>query len=130
MFLNISSRNGWHSKVLRTSSKFLDLSSETQMEQSTNMIIHQHRGETNLFPWHVASNLSLLSHWDREFTSNHQMPTPRVAWVNPTKEEYQQWKIHPEVDQTIMDFNTPKKFSFFKTPKQDLASCPMNPTKN
>ena len=43
------------------------------------------------------------------------MPTPMVAWVNLTKEEFQQWKINPEVGQTIMDFNTPKKTSSFKT---------------
>ena len=72
------------------------------------------RGQTFL-PRHVASNLSLLSHWDREFTSNHQIPTP-VASVNLTTEEFQQWKINPEVGQTIMDFNTPKKTSSFKTP--------------
>ena len=65
---------------------------------------------------HVTSNLSLLSHWDREFTSNHQMPAPMVAWVNLTKEEFQQWKINPEVGQTIMDFNSPKKTSSFKAP--------------
>ena len=39
-------------------------------------------GKQTFLPRHVASNLSLLSHWDREFTSNHQMPTPMVAWVN------------------------------------------------
>ena len=44
------------------------------------------------------------------------MPTPMVAWVNLTKEEFQQWKINLEVSQTIMDFNTPKKTSSFKTP--------------
>ena len=44
------------------------------------------------------------------------MPTPMVAWANLTKEEFQQWKIHPEVGQSIMDFNTPKKTSSFKTP--------------
>ena len=44
------------------------------------------------------------------------MPTPMVAWVSLTKEEFQQWKINPEVGQTIMDFNTPKKTSSFKTP--------------
>ena len=37
------------------------------------------------------------------------MPTPKVARVNLTKEEFQQWKIDPEVGQTIMNFNTPKK---------------------
>ena len=37
------------------------------------------------------------------------MPTQKVARVNLTKEEFQQWKIHPEVCQTIMNFNTPKK---------------------
>ena len=64
--------------------------------------------QTFLSP-HVASNLSLLSHWDREFTSKHQMPTPKGAWVDLPKEEFQQWKIHQEVGQTIMNFNTPKK---------------------
>ena len=39
-------------------------------------------GKQTFLPRHVASNLSLLSHWGREFTSNHQMPTPMVAWVN------------------------------------------------
>ena len=73
-------------------------------------------GKQTFLPQHVASNLSLLSHWDREFTSNHQMSTPMVAWVNLTKEEFQQWKINPEVGQTIMDFNTPKKTSSLKTP--------------
>ena len=43
------------------------------------------------------------------------MPTPMVAWVNLTKEEFQHRKIIPEVGQTIMDFNTPKKTSSFKT---------------
>ena len=33
-----------------------------------------------------------------------------------SKEGFQQWKINPEVGQTIMDFNTPKKTSSFKTP--------------
>ena len=56
-------------------------------------------GEQTCLPRHVAANLSLLSHWDREFTSNHQMPTPMVAWVNLTKEECQQWRINPEVGQ-------------------------------
>ena len=37
------------------------------------------------------------------------MPTQKVARVNLTKEEFQQWKIHPEVGETIMNFNTPKK---------------------
>ena len=37
------------------------------------------------------------------------MPTPKVAWVNLTKEEFQKWKIHPEVGQTIMNLNTPKE---------------------
>ena len=44
-------------------------------------------GKQTFLPRHVASNLSLLSHWDREFTSNHQIPTPMVAWVTWTKEE-------------------------------------------
>ena len=44
------------------------------------------------------------------------MPTPMVASVNLTKEEFQQWKINSEVGQTIMDFNTPKKTSSFKSP--------------
>ena len=44
------------------------------------------------------------------------MYTPMVAWVNLTKEEFQQWKINPEVAQTIMDFNKPKKTFSFKTP--------------
>ena len=77
--------------------------------------INMERKQTFL-PRHVASNLLLLSHGDREFTSNHQMTTPMVAWINLTKEEYQRWKINPEVGQTIMDFNTPKKTSSFKTP--------------
>ena len=65
---------------------------------------------------HVACNLSLLSHWDRELTNHHQMLTPMVAWVNMTKEEFQQWKINPEVGQTIMELNTPKKTSSFENP--------------
>ena len=73
-------------------------------------------GKQTFLPGHVASNLSLLSHWDREFTSNHQMPILMVAWVNLTKEKFQQWKINPEVGQIIMDFNTPKKTFSFKTP--------------
>ena len=44
------------------------------------------------------------------------MPTPMVSWINLIKEEFQQWKISPEVGQIIMDFNTPKKTSYFKTP--------------
>ena len=36
-------------------------------------------GNQTFLPRHVASNLSPLSHWDREFTSNHQMPTPMVV---------------------------------------------------
>ena len=47
-------------------------------------------GKQTFLPRHVASNLSLLSHCDREFTSNHQMPTPMDAWVNLTKDEFQQ----------------------------------------
>ena len=47
-------------------------------------------GKQTFLPRHVASNLSQLSHWDREFTSNHQMPTLMVTWVNLTKEEIQQ----------------------------------------
>ena len=79
------------------------------MEGWTNMS-HTSKQEKQIFlSQHVASNLSLLSHWDREFTSKHQMPTPKVAWVNLTKEEFQQWKIHPEVGQTIVNFNTPNK---------------------
>ena len=50
----------------------------------------------------------------------HQQPPNAyanvVAWVNLIKEEFQQWKINPEVGQIIMDFNTPKKTSYFKTP--------------
>ena len=43
---NVNNMKEWmHSKVLRTSSKFLDLSTETQMEGWT---IHKHRGETKL----------------------------------------------------------------------------------
>ena len=45
-------------------------------------------GTQTFLPRHVASNLSLLSHWDREFTSNHQVPTPMVVGVNLTKEEF------------------------------------------
>ena len=37
-----------------------------------------------------------------------------VDLVKLTKEEFQQWKINPEVGQTIIDFNTPKKTSSFK----------------
>ena len=73
-------------------------------------------GKQTFLPQYVASNLSLLSHWDREFTSSHQMSTQMVAWINLTKEEFQQWKINPEVGQTIINFNTPKKTSSFKTP--------------
>ena len=59
----------------------------------------------------VSSN-----NWDREFTSAYQMPILMVAWVTLTKEESQQWRINPEVGQTIVDFNTHKKTSSFKTP--------------
>ena len=69
-------------------------------------------GKQTFLSQHIASNLSFLSHWDREFTSKHHLPTPKVAWVNLTKEEFQQLKIHPEVGQTIMNFNTTKRKFF------------------
>ena len=87
-------------------------------------------GKQTFLPRHVATNLSLLSHWDTEFTSNLVDPTPMVAWVNLTKEEFQQWKINPEVGQTIMDFNTPRKHLPLRPLQQDLVSCLMSPTKN
>ena len=47
------------------------------------------------------------------------MPTSMVAWVNLTKEEFQQWKINPVVGQTLIDFNMPKKSSSYKTPSTE-----------
>ena len=62
--------------------------------------------------WHPTFPCSLTG-TELEFTSNHQTPTPMVAWVNLTKEEFQQWKINPEVGQTIMDFNITQEDTFF-----------------
>ena len=109
--------SGWHSKVLNISSEFLEPSEEIQMEGWTNMNPTSTQRKIKTFlPRHVASNLSLLTHWDRELTSNYHMPIPMVAWINLTKEESQQWRINPEVGQSIMDFNTHKKTSSFMPP--------------
>ena len=103
--------------ISEQSSKFLDLSTDTQMEGWTSMnLTSTQRGNRplSLNIRHPTFPCSLTGTGNPPATTKYLLPM--VAWVDLTKEEFQQWKINPEVGQTIMDFNTPRRHLPFKTP--------------
>ena len=50
-------------------------------------------GKLTFLPWHVTSNLALLSHWDREFTSKHQMPTLKVNAMDVEMDQIKEYGV-------------------------------------
>ena len=87
-------------------------------------------GKQTFLPRHVASNLSLLSHCDREFTSNHQMPTSMVAWVDLTKEVFNNGRLIQKWVKPSWISTHPRRHLPLRPPQQDLASCLMSPVRN
>ena len=87
-------------------------------------------GNQSFLPRHVASNLSLLSPWNREFTSNHQMSTPMVPLVNLTKEEFQSGRLIQKWVKPSWISTCPRRHHLLRPPQHDLASHLVSPIRN